>query len=45
LEVARVLGMPVEALRAKSTIKGEEACHTQDTVLRRDGDTKRQRFY
>lgn len=33
-EVARALSMPVEVLRAKSTIKGEEACYTQDTVLR-----------
>ena len=34
LEVARSLGMNVEVLRCKSTIKGEEACYTQDTVLR-----------
>jgi MoxR-like ATPase len=34
LEVARALGMRTEILRAKSTIKGEEACYTQDTVLR-----------
>ncbi len=34
LEVARALGMPVEIMRCKSTIKGEEACYTQDTVLR-----------
>ena len=34
LEVARGLGMDTEILRAKSTIKGEEACYTQDTVLR-----------
>lgn len=34
LEVARSLGMEVEMLRCKSTIKGEEACYTQDTVLR-----------
>ncbi|MBX7258115.1 MAG: MoxR family ATPase [Candidatus Hydrogenedentes bacterium] len=34
LEVARALGMNTEILRAKSTIKGEEACYTQDTVLR-----------
>ncbi len=33
-EVAASLGMPMEILRAKSTIKGEEACYTQDTVLR-----------
>ena len=34
LEVARALNMETEILRAKSTIKGEEACYTQDTVLR-----------
>jgi MoxR-like ATPase len=34
LETARALQMPVEILRCKSTIKGEEACYTQDTVLR-----------
>ncbi|MCC6696321.1 MAG: MoxR family ATPase [Candidatus Hydrogenedentes bacterium] len=34
LEVARALSMDTEILRAKSTIKGEEACYTQDTVLR-----------
>ncbi len=34
LEVARALEMPTEILRCKSTIKGEEACYTQDTVLR-----------
>jgi MoxR-like ATPase len=33
-EVARSLGMPVEVLRCKSTIKGEEASYVQDTVLR-----------
>jgi len=33
-EVSRSLGMDMEILRAKSTIKGEEACYTQDTVLR-----------
>jgi len=33
-EVARALGMDTEVLRCKSTIKGEEACYTQDTVLR-----------
>lgn len=33
-QVARSLGMPIEILRCKSTIKGEEACYTQDTVLR-----------
>ena len=34
LQVARALGMRTEVLRCKSTIKGEEACYTQDTVLR-----------
>ncbi len=34
MEVARALGMPIEVLRCKSTIKGEEACYVQDTVLR-----------
>lgn len=34
MEVARSLGMDTEILRCKSTIKGEEACYTQDTVLR-----------
>ncbi len=34
LEVARALSMPTEILRCKSTIKGEEACYNQDTVLR-----------
>lgn len=34
LEAARALDMPAEILRCKSTIKGEEACYTQDTVLR-----------
>ncbi len=34
MEVARSLGMDLEILRCKSTIKGEEACYTQDTVLR-----------
>jgi MoxR-like ATPase len=34
LEAARALGLPTEILRCKSTIKGEEACYTQDTVLR-----------
>jgi MoxR-like ATPase len=34
LEVARTLGLRTEILRCKSTIKGEEACYTQDTVLR-----------
>lgn len=33
-EIARSLEMKIEVLRAKSTIKGEEACYTQDTVLR-----------
>ncbi len=33
-EISRSLGMPLEILRAKSTIKGEEACYVQDTVLR-----------
>ena len=33
-EVSKSLGMDVEVLRCKSTIKGEEACYTQDTVLR-----------
>lgn len=33
-EVARELNMPMEILRCKSTIKGEEACYVQDTVLR-----------
>jgi MoxR-like ATPase len=33
-EVSRSLGMPIETLRCKSTIKGEEACYVQDTVLR-----------
>lgn len=53
LETARALGLPVEMLRCKSTIKGEEACYTQDTVLRLNdarfgtGETGRQvdRFY
>lgn len=33
-QVARSLGMAIEVLRCKSTIKGEEACYAQDTVLR-----------
>jgi len=33
-EVAKAMGMPIETLRCKSTIKGEEACYVQDTVLR-----------
>jgi MoxR-like ATPase len=53
MEVARTLGMRTEILRCKSTIKGEEACYTQDTVLRLNdarfgtGDTNRnvQNFY
>ena len=53
LETARALHLPVEILRCKSTIKGEEACYTQDTVLRLNdarfgsGETGRQvdRFY
>lgn len=34
MEIARALGLPIEILRCKSTIKGEEACYSQDTVLR-----------
>ncbi len=34
LEVARALSMKTDVLHAKSTIKGEESCYTQDTVLR-----------
>lgn len=34
LEAAKALGMDTEILRCKSTIKGEEACYVQDTVLR-----------
>lgn len=33
-EVSRHLGMSLEVLRCKSTIRGEETCYTQDTVLR-----------
>lgn len=33
-EISRSLNMPLEILRAKSTIKGEETCYIQDTVLR-----------
>lgn len=33
-EIAQSLGLGLEVLRAKSTIKGEEACYVQDTVLR-----------
>jgi len=53
LEAAKSLGMETEILRCKSTIKGEEACYVQDTVLRLNdarfgpGDTGRsvQDFY
>ena len=52
-EISRALDMPIEVLRAKSTIKGEEACYVQDTVLRLNdarfgpGETARnvQNFY
>lgn len=33
-EIARSMSMPLEILRAKSTIRGEESCYVQDTVLR-----------
>src|SRR5437763_14201178 len=33
-EISRSLGMDMETLRCKSTIKGEAACYVQDTVLR-----------
>ncbi|MBF0352609.1 MAG: MoxR family ATPase [SAR324 cluster bacterium] len=33
-EISRALNMNIEILRAKSTIKGEEVCYVQDTVLR-----------
>lgn len=33
-EISRSLGMDIEILRCKSTIKGEEAAYNQDTVLR-----------
>lgn len=33
-EISKTLGLDLEILRAKSTIKGEEACYVQDTVLR-----------
>src|SRR5215210_4386565 len=33
-EISRSLALPIETLRCKSTIKGEEACYVQDTVLR-----------
>lgn len=53
MQAAEALGMDIEILRCKSTIKGEEACYTQDTVLRLNdarfgsGDTGRHvdRFY
>jgi len=32
--IAASLGLAMEILRAKSTFRGEEACYTQDTVLR-----------
>src|SRR6476659_4999815 len=32
-EISRSLGMEIETLRCKSTIKCEEACYVQDTVL------------
>ena len=52
-DLARALGMETEILRCKSTIKGEEACYVQDTVLRLNdarfgpGDTGRvvENFY
>ncbi len=52
-EVSRALEMQIEVMRCKSTIKGEEACYTQDTVLRLNdarfgaGDTGRnvEKFY
>lgn len=52
-QVAKALEMNIEVLRCKSTIKGEEACYSQDTVLRLNdarfgaGDTGRevQNFY
>ncbi len=52
-EVGKALGMEMEVLRAKSTIKGEESCYNQDTVLRLNdarfgaGETGRQvdKFY
>lgn len=52
-EIAKSLDMSMEVLRCKSTIKGEEACYTQDTVLRLNdarfgsGDTGRsvENFY
>lgn len=33
-EISKSIGMPLEIMRAKSTIKGEESCYIQDTVLR-----------
>jgi len=33
-EISRSLDLPLEVLRCKSTIQGEEACYVQDTVLR-----------
>jgi len=33
-EISNSLGLNLEIMRAKSTIKGEEACYIQDTVLR-----------
>lgn len=33
-EISQSLGMDIEVLRCKSTIKGEESAYTQDTVLR-----------
>ncbi len=33
-EISRSLGMDIEILRCKSTIKGEESAYNQDTVLR-----------
>lgn len=33
-EISKSLNMPLDVMRAKSTIKGEEACYVQDTVLR-----------
>lgn len=33
-EISTALDMPLEILRCKSTIRGEETCYTQDTVLR-----------
>lgn len=53
MEISQELGMGIEIVRAKSTIKGEEVCYTQDTVLRLNdarfgsGEAKRDvnRFY